>query len=408
MLPVKRGGLTRTGAVLPASLDQALHRCIALASHFGTIRLTRSDNLNRREFLLELDDSVAPRLRWTLTRVATGTQLTISRPPGIARLTNLARRGSAVDRQLGRGLDLLPHIASLKIAVVGGGTGLYTTLLGLRDRSWSLTAVISGLPRSPAALAPKDDLGALPSDDAGLCLVSLTPSVAENVVLRSLLTHRMETTGWRRAHFGTALLTALEEIGGSRQVAFDRAAELLGIHGRIVLALGGAVGEAGSRASGGAVAALLDADMIVIAPGHLELDLIPVLCCPGIIAAVRDSQALKVVVTKIMTAEDSDEVPRTSHYVGPLRALIGTKFDVVLANSRPFSPGQLRAYAAAGAHPVGLDLEETTPSTFSILAEPLAAAGDLARHDPEELGQCLVEIGAEHLLTAGNAQARGA
>jgi len=408
MLTLRRGDPARTGAILPASLDQAFHRCIALASHFGAIRLTRPDNLNLREFVLELDDSFASRLRWTLERVATGTQLTIRRPSGIGRLTNLGRYGSAVDRQLGRGLLLLPHIASLKIVVVGGGTGLYTTLLGLRDRSWSLTAVISGLPRSPAALAPKDQLGALPSDDAGLCLVGLTPTVEENVVLRSLLSHRMETTGWRRAHFGTALLTALEEIGGSRQAALDTAGELVGIHGRVVLALDGSRSDAGTGTGSGAVAALSDADMIVIAPGHLELDLIPVLCCPGVRSAIRDSAALKVVVTKIMTAEDSGEIPRTSHYVGPLSELVGTRFDVALANSRPFSPAQLRAYAAAGAYPIRPDVEETLPYALRVLPEQLTAAGDLARHDPEELGQCLVEMGVEHLLSAGEAQAKGA
>ena len=409
MVTVRRGDPTRTGTILPASLEQAFHRCIALASRFGAIRLTRPDSLNLREFVLELDDSVAPRLRWTLERVATGTQLTISRPSGLGRLTNLGRHGSAVDRRLGRGLRLLPHIASLKIAVVGGGTGLYTTLLGLRDRSWSLTALISGLPRSPAALAPKDELGALPSDDAGLCLVGLTPTVEENVVLRSLLSHRMETTGWRRAHFGTALLTALEEIGGSRQAALDTAGELLGIHGRIVLALGGCGSDEDSRSRGGAVAALSDADMIVIAPGHLELDLIPVLCCPGVRSAIRDSGALKVVVTKIMTAEASGEVPLTSHYVGPLSELIGSRFDVALANARPSSPGQLRAYAAAGAYPIQPDVEETLPYARRVLPEQLTGAGDLARHDPEELGQCLVEMGAEHLLRAGEeAQANSA
>jgi 2-phospho-L-lactate transferase/gluconeogenesis factor (CofD/UPF0052 family) len=408
MLTLRRGDLVRAGAILPASLDQALHRCIALASRFGAIRLKSPDNGNVREFILELEGSVGPRLRWTLRRVASGTQLTIDPPHGIARLTSLGRRGSAVDRQLGRGLHLLPQIASLKIAVIGGGTGLYTTLLGLRDRSWSLTAVISGLPRNPVALAPKDQLGALPSDDAGLCLVGLTPTIEENVVLRSLLGHRMESTGWRHAHFGTALLTALEEISGSRQAALDTAAELLGIRGRIVVALSGASVEAAGRSQGGAVAALADADMIVIAPGHLELDLIPVLCCPGVIGAVRDSRALKVVVTKIMTAEAAGEVPRTSHYLRPLSELIGTRFDVALANSRPFSPGQLRAYIAAGADPIRADIEATAPYAVRVLTEPLAAAGDLARHDPDELGQCLVEIGAEHLLSAGEAEARGA
>src|SRR2546428_13178250 len=104
-----------------------------------------------------------------------------------------------------------------------------------------------------------------------------------------------------------------------------------------------------------------------------------------------------------MTAEDSGEVPRTSHHVGPLSGLVGTKFDVALANSRPFSPVQLRAYAAAGAYPIRPDVEETMPYAFRVLAEPLAAAGGPARPPPQELGQCLVGSRAQHLLHAGRA-----
>jgi 2-phospho-L-lactate transferase/gluconeogenesis factor (CofD/UPF0052 family) len=385
----------RTGTVLPAGLDQALHRCIALASRFGAIRLRRPDNPNVREFLLELDDSFGSRLRWTLKKVAAGTELSISRPPGIARLTNLARRGSAADRQLDRRLQLLPHLASLKIVVIGGGTGLYTTLLGLRDRSWNLTAVISGLVRGVPRHEPKDQLGLLPRDDASLCLVALAPTVEENVVLRSLLSHRMESREWRGAHFGSALLRSLEEIGGSRQEALDTASDLLGIHGRVVLAMGGDN-------------PLAEADLVVIAPGNLELDLIPVLSCPGLIDAIRDSRALKVVVTKIMTAEGSDEVALTSHQLRPLAALLGAGVDVVLANAGPFSRGQLRSYAAAGSYPIEPDVVDTVRDAGRVIIEQLAAAGDLARHDPELLGQCLVEIGAQHLLEASEAVPAGA
>jgi len=42
------------------------------------------------------------------------------------------------------------------------------------------------------------------------------------------------------------------------------------------------------------------------------------------------------------------------------------------------------------------------------VTEQLAVAGDLARHDPELLGQCLVEMGAEHLLEASEALPAGA
>ena len=398
--------MIRTGTVLPASLDQALHRCLALASRFGAIRLRRPDNPNVREFLLDLDDTFGSRLRWTLKKVAAGTELSISRPPGLARLTNLALRGSVVDRQLDRRLALLPHLASLKIVVIGGGTGLYTTLLGLRDRSWDLTAVISGLKRGVLRHDPKDQLGLLPQDDASLCLVALAPTAEENVVLRGLLSHRMESREWRGAHFGTELLRALEEISGGRRAALDAAVELLGVRGRILVALD-AHGPDGTQ-GGNALAAVSQADLIVIAPGHLELDLIPVLCCPGMIDALRDSHALKVVVTKIMTAEGSAEAPLASQQVSPLASLIGGRFDAVVANAGPLSRQQLHTYAAAGSFPIEPDVQETLRYAPRVMTEQLAAAGDLARHDPELLGQCLVEMGAEHLLEASEAVPAGA
>jgi 2-phospho-L-lactate transferase/gluconeogenesis factor (CofD/UPF0052 family) len=208
----------------------------------------------------------------------------------------------------------------------------------------------------------------------------------------------MENGTMRGAHFGMALLAALEEIQGSRQAALDTAVELLGIRGRIVLALEGA----------SAAAALTDADMIVIAPGLLEIDLLPVLCCPGVLDAIRGSTALKVMVTTIMTAEDSHIIPTTSHQVAPLAALTGLRFDVVLSNAGSFTPGQLRAYAARGAHPMEPDLEATMSYAKRLITEDLAARGDLARHDPEQLGECLVEIGAQSLLEAAEEQARGA
>ena len=402
----KPTGQGRPGTILPASLDQALHQCIALASRFGAIQLAKPEDPDRRDFLLELDDVFATRLRWTLEWVGAGTKLTVIRTSGIARLASFARRASPEDRQLERRVRLLPHIASLKIAAIGAGTGLYTTLLGLRDRSWSLTAIISGLPRGVRTLDPQDDLGSLPRDDASMCLVALMPTVKENVVLRSLLSHRMESSAWRGANFGSALLSALEEIQDSRQAGLDAAVDLLGIRGRVVLALDAA--ERNGQAGGGPLAALLDADMIVIAPGHLEVDLFPVLCCPGVAQAIRRSNALKVVVTKIMTAEGSDEAPTTSSHLSCLSTLTGATFDVVLATVGPFSPGQLRAYAAAGAYPVRPDVELTMPYTSRLLTEQLAARGHLARHDPERLGECLVEIGAEHLLNSSEVEAQGA
>jgi 2-phospho-L-lactate transferase/gluconeogenesis factor (CofD/UPF0052 family) len=393
---------TRPAVILSAGLEQALHRCIILASPFGTIRLLRPNNppplagqgrvAATREFFLELDQPGSPRLRWTLRAVDAGTELVIARSGSITQLAGLGRGFNA---ELDHLLRRLTQAVNMKIAVIGGGTGLYTALLGLRDRSWSLTAIISGLPRAVLARDPEDQLGSLPRDDASLSLVALAPTVQENVVLRSLLAHRMESQGWRGAHFGAGLLQALEETRGSRQAALDAAGQLLGIHGRIAIALGGAAHAIPRSES--AIEAIAGADMVVVAPGHLALDLMPVLCCPGVIGALQQTAAVKVVVTKIMTAEDSSEAATTSHQVRALATLTGCQFDVVLANHGSFSSNQLRRYAAAGARPVVPDVEATSLRAHQVVTEPLAAPGDLARHDPERLGECLLEVGADWL-----------
>jgi 2-phospho-L-lactate transferase/gluconeogenesis factor (CofD/UPF0052 family) len=384
-------------AVLAAGLDQALHRCIVLASPFGTIRLMRDEEPGVKVFFLELDQFGSPRLRWTLRAVDGGTELEITRPASITRLAALGRRGSRIYAELDRVLTLLTHAVNMKIVVIGGGTGLYTTLLGLRDRTWSLTAVISGLPRAVLARDPRDQLGSLPRDGASLCLVALAPTIQENVVLRSLLAHRMEQHQWRGAHFGTALLQSLEEARGSRQAALDAAGQLLGIRGRVAIALGSVSVD---DALPSAVEAIAQADMVVIAPGHLEFDNVPVLCCPGVRTALRQSAALKVVVTKIMTAEDGQDEATASSQVRALARLIGCGFDVVVANQGSFSSRQLGRYAAAGARPVIPDIAATQSHARLVVAESLAAPGDLARHNPERLGECLLEVGAQGLSRA--------
>lgn len=394
---------TRRVTLIGAPLEQAVHRGIDLASPFGMIRLLAPTLPGVREFLLELGERGSQRLRWTFKSVGEGTELTITRPSAMSWLTTL-RRPSAADLELERKLNLLPHLLNLKIAVLGGGTGLYATLLGLRDRTSSLTAVISGLPRPSRSRDPKDELGSLPRDNPGICLVALTPTVQENVVLRKLLEHRLQGGEYRGAHFGTLLLEALSEMRGSAQAALEEAGHLLAIRGRIILALdreGRDAGAAGLSLDGSATEAISKADMVVVAPGHLELDILPLLTRPPIAGALRESCALKIVVTSIMTAEgDSTGGASSSDQVRALARDSSTQFDIVLANSASFSRSQLQAYAARGTQPILPDAEQTAQYAKRVITEELTAPGDLARHDPKRLGECLIEIGSASLLNS--------
>jgi 2-phospho-L-lactate transferase/gluconeogenesis factor (CofD/UPF0052 family) len=376
-------------------LEDALHRCITLASPYGSIWLLKPVETGVREFVLDLGENSSDRLRWTLRSTPSGTELSIVRQFSVSWLTTLGQRDSSAGPDLARTLDLIPKVLNLKIVVVGGGTGLYTTLLGLRERSLNLTAVISGRPPK-AGRDPKDELGPLPSDNASLCLVALAAASDETLTLRNLLEHRMSEGRWRGAHFGSVLLEALTEIHGSTQAGLDAGTKLLGAHGRIVVADDPA--DALDRTA--AVDAIMEADMLVVAPGNIEPDALSVLARPRIAEAVEATRGIRVIITKIMTAEgDPFDEPTTSYQLKTIKSIVPMSCDVVVANSASFTRQQLEAYAAVGARPVLPDLDMTSAYATSVVTEELVAPGHLARHDAKRLAEVLVDIGTQAVIS---------
>jgi len=355
----------------------------------------RASRASVREFVLELDGNLR-RYRWTLSEHATGTELVVTRHARLGLPHVLGRRGIATGFELGHRLDILPHLLNMRIVVIGGGTGLYTTLKGLRDRTSSLTALIAGL--TSTGPYRQDELGALPRDDASLCLLALAARGREVVVLRDLLEHRLERAQFYGARFGTLLLEALCEMHQSTQGALDEASMLLGAAGRVMVARDGArTGAGDGQLSPSAAKAIGDADLTVIAPGHFEEEIRPVLGIPGVIEGLSRSHAPTVAVTKVMTGENDGSPATTSHEVAQLTELAPGVIDVVLANEPAFTTRQLQAYAATGARPIRPDVEQTTRLVSRVRQERLTIQGDLARHDAALLGEHLIEIGAEAL-----------
>ncbi len=388
-----------------ANLEQAVHRCMDLAARFGAIHLLRPVAPGIREFFLELGEAGQPRLRWTLKSLNGGTELTIVRQASVTWLTTLGRHGSRADLELERKLDLLPHLLNFRIVVLGGGTGLYTTLLGLRDRTSSLTAIVRPRAGDGPAEEVRDEFGSLPHDDPGLALVALAPPGPawgpEDKVLRRLLQHPAGGPPAAGTPFGTLLLDSLARMQGSAQAALDAAGRLLGIRGRLILLLrGGPEDRRAAYVSAEALDALNEADVIVLAPGDFERQLVPVLKAPGLIEALQASPALKIAVTRIMT-RDGDERPAClSQELEALHSLAPDVIDVVLANDPAFSEEQLRRYAGQQCRPVVPDRGKTARYVKRVVTERLAAAGTLARHDPARLGDRLMEIASTSLLEA--------
>src|SRR5215470_2322522 len=77
-----------------------------------------------------------------------------------------------------------------RVVVVGGGTGSYTALTGLRRFGVELSAVVSMMDSGGSSGRLRDEFGVLPPGDARQCLVALASDDTQTEMLRDLFTYR--------------------------------------------------------------------------------------------------------------------------------------------------------------------------------------------------------------------------
>src|SRR4051794_7839618 len=115
------------------------------------------------------------------------------------------------------------HGADLRVAVIGGGTGIHAVLTGLRQYTRNITAIVSMSDNGGSSGRLRDEFGYLPPGDVRRCLVGLA-SDDESLLLRQLFEYRFEKGSGLSGHnFGNLLLTALTDILGGTDRAIDAA-----------------------------------------------------------------------------------------------------------------------------------------------------------------------------------------
>ncbi len=324
----------------------------------------------------------------------------------------------------------------LKIAVIGGGTGSFTLLTGLKEYTHSLTALVNMADDGGSTGMLRDELGVLPSGDVRQCLVALSDAPK----LRDLFNYRFEEGSLKGHAFGNLFLTALEKMTGDFTEGVEVAAEVLNISGRVepitltnvTLMMhtetnGEVRGESsvGESNLGGerpklwlepeavpnpkALAAIKNADVVVIAPGNLYGSLAPTLIVPGVGEALAASKALKVYVCNLVTKPGQTDGYQVSDFVAEIERLAGRPFlDAVLFNTSQPSRALLDKYAGAGELAVEYDTEMLENATYKAYggnllagtiwqntsgkADPIAASRTLIRHDPIVVARSIVDL----------------
>src|SRR3989338_8195197 len=118
------------------------------------------------------------------------------------------------------------------VMTVGGGTGSYTVLSGLKDLpNVSLSALVSMADDGGSTGVLRDELGVLPPGDVRQCLVALSEHT--NIV-RKLMNYRFENGGLAGHSFGNIFLVALEKVTGNFVKGIEIASEILKVRGIVI------------------------------------------------------------------------------------------------------------------------------------------------------------------------------
>ncbi|MGD9242116.1 MAG: YvcK family protein, partial [Desulfobacterales bacterium] len=224
-----------------------------------------------------------------------------------------------------------------KIVTIGGGSGQYALLAGLRDfKSLDITAIVSMVDSGGSTGRLRDELGILPPGDALKCILALSPhrDIARTIFLKRFTADR-RLAGHNA---GNMLITMLSRYTGSFPSGIKALAEILDVRGHILpvtIDKATLVAELtdGSRIYGETaidmprgtqrekihdvflvphhsntisvyppvLKAIRQADMIVIGPGDLFTSIVPSLIVHGVKECLKKIKAPILFILNIMT-----------------------------------------------------------------------------------------------------------
>ena len=308
-----------------------------------------------------------------------------------------------------------------KIVAIGGGTGLSTLLRGLKQYSSNITAIVTVADDGGSSGRLRREMGILPPGDIRNCIAALAD---EEKLLTELFQYRFHAGDGLSGHsFGNLFISAMTEITGDLEQAIDASAKVLAIRGKVLPATltdvslwaklaDGRIIEGESKiteamgqirqigchpadpvALPAALAAIKEADYIIIGPGSLYTSIIPNLLVPAIRQALAQVTVPRVYVCNIMTQPGETDNYSVADHIRAIEKVCEERvFDAVLAQRTAPSPQSLQLYAQEHSHPVFLDREEVGKMGYRIVLANVMAEDEVTgkvSHDPQRLARVL-------------------
>ena len=325
-----------------------------------------------------------------------------------------------------------------RIVTIGGGTGLSALLRGLKEHTSNLTAVVTVADDGGSSGVLRTELGIPPVGDIRNCIAALADA---EPLMNELLQYRFPTVdaetvpgegpGLAGHAVGNLLLAAMTAIeGGDFEEGVRRINRILAVRGQVVpvtatpltlhaqfrdgtvvdgqsVIMGTSdiervwVTPEGVDASEDALAAIADAELIVLGPGSLYTSLLPSLLLPAIRDALLAATAPRLFVCNVATQDgETAGFDLAAHVEALVAHTAPGLIDLVLANNR-FDASIPPDWTA---ETVRLHWPPTAIGPVPrLILDDVVDADNARRHDPARLATAIM-----HALEAETATRRRA
>lgn len=314
-----------------------------------------------------------------------------------------------------------------KIVCVGGGTGTFQILLGLRQYPIDLAAIVTMSDSGGSSGRLREQLGILPPGDIRQALIALSSFHLRKNTLAKLFEFRFNNGELAGHSLGNLLLAALIQITGREDLAISEAAKILEISGQVLpittdktelcagLMNGTKIrGEKNidfreikpnipikeiylspkGKIFPKAKKAIIEADLIVLGPGDLYTSIIPNLLVTGTCQAITRSKGKLVYICNLMTKHGETDGFVASDFVREIKKYLGkaaNKPSVVIVNTKLRLPTSVaRWYKKYKSEPIKFDKENI--DGLEIITGSFATSGKLIRHDPSKIARVIMKL----------------
>ncbi len=315
-----------------------------------------------------------------------------------------------------------------KVVVIGGGTGVFNTLMALKEYPVELIAIVSIADDGGSSGVLREEFGILPPGDIRRALVALAPESAKK--LTELFNYRFENGSGLKGHsFGNLFITALTEITNDFNKAVNEAGKILNIKGKVIpvsssqcrliaelqngmfvfgetnidipknkeknVAIKNIFLNTVVKANPTALKEIINADYIIVGPGDLYTSIVPNFLIQGIKEAFEKSKAQKIYVCNIVTKFSETNGFKAIDFLKILEKYVCKNcFNHIILNDYKKIPKRLMdLYRKERKQSVKFVLSDFKKyKNLNVVVNDLTRKNTLLRHDTKRLGEVIWKI----------------